>query len=211
VASLVLVPWAETKWSAAGRIVSRTPVSLTEAGRNRSAEWADQLVALRPRAVYSSEVPPAAETALILATRYGIRHVLKEALAEVDAGLWAGLTYDEIKRRDVKIFKRWFEDPSSVCPPEGEELLAAAGRLEASLANVVRKHAEKTTAVVLGPFAFSVARCVIESVELTEARSMMRDDPLAYGIVDHREMSLEGPTPVTRDEHPCDTTERSVD
>ena len=92
------------------------------------------------------------------------------------------MTYDELKRRDAKIFKRWYDDPASVCPPEGEDLVGAAERLGESLAEVIRKQGDRTVGVVLGPTAFAVMRCRIEAVELAKMRSMMHDQPLRYKV-----------------------------
>lgn len=180
--SFVLIPWAETKWSVGGRIVSRTPLPLTNAGRERSTLWGTSLASLGVQVLYSSGEQAAKETTRILTEKCGARHKTLSALAEVDAGLWTGLTYDELKRRDAKIFKRWYDDPASVCPPEGEDLAGASERLGESLAEVIRKQRDRTVGVVLGPTAFAVVRCRIEEVELAKMRSLMHDQPLRYNV-----------------------------
>ncbi|UCE58499.1 MAG: histidine phosphatase family protein [Phycisphaerales bacterium] len=181
-ASLILIPWSETEWSPAGRIISRTSVPLTKVGREQSASWGTSMVPLGVNTVYSGEEQSGGETARLIAERCGARHKIEKSLAEVDAGLWTGLTFDELKRRDPKVFKRWCEDPTSVCPPEGEDLVKASERLRGSLAAVAKKHGDRNVVVVIGPVAFGVTRCVIESVALGKVRSMMQNEPVTYEI-----------------------------
>lgn len=179
--SLVLIPWPETAWSQAGRITSRTPVPLTDAGRRQAHAWGTGLASSGLGVVYSGEESAATETARIVAEPAQAKHKALSELAEVDAGLWDGLTAEELKLRDPRVFKRWCEDPSGVCPPEGEDLSEAYVRLRDSLAKLTgNKRANRSVAVVLGPLAFGVARCVIESAELANVRSMMHHEPLCY-------------------------------
>ncbi len=177
-ASLVLIPWAETCWSAEGRVVSGTPLPLTPAGISQAQSWGKALVGL-DRLVCSDE-RASVETATLVAGETRARRKQLPELAEVDVGLWDGLTIDELKRRYPKIFKRWYDDPTSVRPPEGEDLLEASHRLRAAIEQVTRKMGKSDTGVVLGPLAFGVVRCIVESRGIHEVRSMMHDAPLRY-------------------------------
>ena len=182
--SFVLIPWPETVWSAVDRIATRTPLPLTDVGQTQARAWAEGLAGVGLSVIYSSDERTSVETARIVANSCRARHRMMPVLAEVDAGLWEALTTDELRRRYPKIFKRWYDDPSSVCPPEGEDLEDARERLRESLARVVRKHSGENVAVVLGPLAFALARCVIESVEPARARSLIHDKPLRYEFAD---------------------------
>lgn len=180
--TLVLIPWAETTWSAAGRIAGRTPLPLTDAGRSQARAWADQMVSLRIDVVYSSDEQTSVETARIVAARTGAQRKTVAELTEVSVGLWNGLTTEELKRRYPKSFKKWRSDPSSVCPPEGEDTEEAYQRVRRVLENLTRKSEGSCVGVVLGPLAFALARCWIESVELAKAHTMARDEPLCYEL-----------------------------
>lgn len=181
---LVLIPWPETPWSAAGRVAGRTPVPLSDAGREQARVWGEGLTGSGLSVVYSGGEQASTETARIVAKPSRARHKAVAELAEVDAGLWDGLTTDELKRRYPKVFKRWYEDPSAVCPPEGEDLADAYKRLHDSVSKVMRKQGDRSVAVVLGPLAFAVARCSLEEKELTTVRSMMSREPVHYSLVD---------------------------
>jgi broad specificity phosphatase PhoE len=179
---LVLVPWPETSWSAAGRVAGATPLPLTKTGHEQALSWCQELAAVGLSAVYSSSEPASVETARALSRRFRARHKQMAGLAEVDAGLWDGLTTAELKRRFPKIFKRWYDDPSSVCPPEGEDVAEASERLKAALERIVGKHDDGNAAVVLGPLAFALVRCLMESASLSQLRAFMRDRPVRYSL-----------------------------
>jgi broad specificity phosphatase PhoE len=50
-------------------------------------------------------------------------------LAELDFGLWDGLSYEDISRADPELQRRWFQDPAQTPPPEGETLGAFYSRV----------------------------------------------------------------------------------
>jgi broad specificity phosphatase PhoE len=212
VGSLVLIPWPETAWSAEDRVAGRTPIPLTDAGRETLSSWAESLASVGLGVVYSSAEKAGEEAARVISDRCGARRKVDAGLAEVDAGLWSGLTHEELKRRDAKLFKRWFDDPTSVCPPEGEGITTAFGRLDASLSRVRHKSGDKHTAVVLGPLAFALLRCEIESVDPAQVRSMMNNEPLRYESVssDGGETKLGPPARVIASDGACAALESAV-
>lgn len=178
--ALYLIPWPETSWSESDRIASRTPLPLSDAGQNTANHWAKELAESGINVIYTSDEQTSLETAKIIAAQSRIKHKTNPELVEVDAGLWDGLTSGELKRRYPKIFKKWLSDPSSVCPPEGEELKEAYQRLKDVLDWVVCKQAAYRVAIVVGPHAFGLIRCMIESIEPDKLRTMIQDHPARY-------------------------------
>ena len=182
--ALILVPWAETEWSAAGRLAGRTAIPLTEAGVQTARFWSDRLAASALKAVYTSNQETSLDIANIISKRTGASKKTIAELAEVDLGLWDGLTSEELKRRYPKIFKKWKSDPSSVSPPEGEDLEHAVERLRPPVEKLTRRPGKGPCAVVLGPMAFALTRCWIESADLSELGSMGGAEPLRYDVTD---------------------------
>ncbi len=179
-ASLILIPWPETSWSLAGRMIGRSPVSLTDQGRAQALAWADAMVKDPPVAVYSSSEVASVETAGVLEKRANIKRKELKDLAEVNVGLWDGLTAVELKHRYPKIYKRWCDDPFSVCPPEGEEFSAASDRIREGIAGIVGDRRDRTLAVVLGPFSFALARSIVERSPLVDIHNFTNVEPLRY-------------------------------
>ncbi len=180
--SIRLIPWPETTWSAAGRIASRAPVPLSESGRNQAQTWGDELAAIGLAILYSSDERPSVEAACIIAERCRIQRKTLPGLAEVDAGLWDGLTQEELEHRFPKAYKKWCSDPCGICPPEGEDIDDAYQRLQGAIDIVRNKHNEGDIAVVLGPLAFALVRCILEAVEPAQVRTLMHDKPLRYPL-----------------------------
>ena len=179
---LLLIPWPQTGWSEAGRIASRTPLPLSEAGSNQAHLWADGLANAGLDVVYSSKERVSIETARIVAEHTGAKHKTVPEFAEVDAGLWDGLTAEELKRLYPKVFKKWHDDPASIRPPKGEDVVEAFERLQGPFERITRKQSARSMGLVLGPVAFGLVRCMVESLEPSGVRGMMHDAPLRYEL-----------------------------
>ncbi|HUU85703.1 MAG TPA: histidine phosphatase family protein [Phycisphaerae bacterium] len=182
--SLVLVPWGLTDWGQAGRLAARTPLPLNATGQQQAAQWGNELAGRELVAVYCGDDPTARETAKSVAARSEVRLRQVRGLEEVDLGLWEGLTYAQVESRFPKIYRRWIEDPASVCPPDGECLDAAAERLQQTLDRIARKHKGSTVAIVLGPVALALARCHLERADSGRFHRMKADEPIWYRMVD---------------------------
>lgn len=182
--SLLLVPWPETEWSATGRLSSRTPLPLTDRGRRQARAWSAELVELTVAGVYSADEQASKETAEILMGAHDTRHKIMPGLAEVDIGLWEGLTSEELNRRYPKVYKRWREEPQSVCPPEGESVSAAQMRITEAIEKATAKLSGKAAIVVLGPLAFGLARESFEHVPCEATSHSCSGAPIAYDFVD---------------------------
>lgn len=161
-------------------MIGRSPVSLTDQGREQALAWANALEKDPPVAVYSSEEVASVETAVVLEKRANIKRKEFRDLAEVNVGLWDGLTTDELKRRYPKIYKRWCDDPFSVCPPEGEDFAAASDRIREGLARLVGDRRDRTLAVVLGPYSFALARSAVERNPVVDTHDLSNAEPLRY-------------------------------
>lgn len=180
--SLVLIPWGKTPWSEEGRLSSKTPLSLTEEGRAQVGAWAQALAGHHLEKIYGSGEQTSGEVAKIIAQKSKARIKTAADLCEVDLGLWEGLTQEQLSRRYPKAFKRWREEPASVRPPEGESIPDASERLTSVLNEIARNTNGGTDAVVLAPIAFAIARCTLESAELSELTALQHDAPLCYNL-----------------------------
>jgi broad specificity phosphatase PhoE len=54
-------------------------------------------------------------------------------------GDWTGMTYEEIVRSsDGQLFRRWYDDPWTLAPPNGETLKEVAARIRRGLRDLLR-------------------------------------------------------------------------
>lgn len=92
---------------------------------------------LRPAALWSSDLPRAAETAAILGAALGVAVRLDRRLREADPGAWAGLTAAEIEATRPAEAAAWLADLAGYAPPGGESLALAAARVRDALAELL--------------------------------------------------------------------------
>ena len=124
-ARLVLVRHGETVGHSSIRYYGRTDVALSDLGRRQmraAREWLSAQEGTMPfAAVFTSPLLRASEAARIIAGR-DARIVEIGELAEVDFGLFEGLTAEEIAERYPEEYRRWNANRLSpeLVYPEGE-------------------------------------------------------------------------------------------
>jgi len=107
-------------------------------------------------------------TAAVLARELSVPTKALEDLVEVDVGLWTGLTETQLKRRFATAHRELRESPLNVNPPGGESLSAAADRLMTCIRKQIKKNGTKALGVVMRPFGFALAKCVLGGGAVTE-------------------------------------------
>ncbi len=162
---LVLIPWAQTDWAQEKRLTADSSPPLNQTGQQQARLWGKEAIEKQVRVVYSSAERTSLDTAEIFAQQASSKVKMFDGMQEVSVGLWEGLTEEELKARFPKVYKRWVEDPSSVCPPEGEELADAQKRIRAVLKKTARKSRKSPFGLVLGPVSCAIARCEIEGTD----------------------------------------------
>lgn len=140
-ARLVLVRHGETVGHSSIRYYGRTDVALSGLGRRQMAavrEWLSAQEGTMPfAAVFASPLVRATEAARIIAGRDALIIEIAE-LAEIDFGLFEGLTAEEIAERYPEEYRRW--DANRLAPelvyPEGESRAAFVRRVGRGMARM---------------------------------------------------------------------------
>ncbi len=147
VASVILIRHAESK--GAGRYLGRrSDPSLSERGRAQAEALARRLAGEPLAAIYSSPLRQALETAQAIAASHDIAVEIVADLAEMDFGLWDGLSYREIEAREPEQLARWLADPLTVAPPEGETLTEMGRRVNVAFESITARHPGEVVAIV---------------------------------------------------------------
>jgi probable phosphoglycerate mutase len=135
---VILWRHGQTAWNVERRFQGSTDVELTETGIAQARRAAGLLVHLRPDAIVASDLSRAAATAAELSVCTGLEVTLEEGLRETYAGVWQGLTHEEIIARYGDEYAAW---------KRGEPVRRGGGELETEVADraapVVLRHAEK--------------------------------------------------------------------
>lgn len=106
-ANVILWRHGQTDYNLAGRFQGRVDIPLNATGLAQAAEAAEALVSKAPRAIVSSDLSRASQTANVLSELTGIEVALDERLRERSFGAWEGLTRAEIEERWPEAFLQW--------------------------------------------------------------------------------------------------------
>jgi broad specificity phosphatase PhoE len=167
--TIVLIPCGATEWHAEGRLLGRVELPLSGDGAAQCSGWAERLRLLGLTRIYHSPDELAGQTARRLARALGIRTRTIAELAEVDVGLWAGLTEEQIQNRFETTHRELCEKPLNVQPPQGESFEAAMERIRAFLRKQLKRGQPGALGLVLRPLVFAMARCLLEGRSFCEA------------------------------------------
>jgi probable phosphoglycerate mutase len=123
-------------------LAGRLPeIHLNEAGQRQAQEIANALESAPIKAILSSPMERAVETAQPLARAKGLEVQVSAGLNEVDFGKWQGVTYEDLKADPL--WKQVHEDPQAVRFPEGETLVEVQQRAVAEIEKLAAEYGEK--------------------------------------------------------------------
>ena len=128
------------------RLAGHLPgVHLNEKGRQQAALIANTLSKAPIKAIYSSPLERAVETATPLAQALNLPINLRQGLVEIDFGEWQGKTAKQLRR--LKLWKTAQQTPSQVRFPGGESFVEAQQRMCQELEAIQQNHDEKDLVV----------------------------------------------------------------
>ena len=159
---VVLIRPGATVYDEQNRVQGVLDIPLSDRGRAEVARLAADLPAtldgLALAALYCGPGESVLRTAEAVGKALGLRPKRLDDLRNLDQGLWQGLQIDEIKRRNLRVFRQWLDDPMTVCPPMGETVEDALDRVRAALKPLIKRHQGETIALVAGdPLARLIA------------------------------------------------------
>jgi probable phosphoglycerate mutase len=142
--SVRLVLWrhGQTQWNVEGRFQGQSDIPLDPTGEQQAERAARLLAALRPDAIYSSDLTRAMATAAPLARLTGLPVTPDKDLRERYGGQWEGLTDGEIRTQYPVEHAQWL-------PPGGETSAAVADRAGVALQRIARQLSPGSLAVVV--------------------------------------------------------------
>jgi probable phosphoglycerate mutase len=175
-AELVLWRHGVTGANRAGEMAGQLDLPLIDAGHEQARRAAISLAKLSPRAIVSSDLSRAADTAGHLADLAGPPVELDWRLRETHLGAWQGLTREEAKLRYPDEFAAWFWG-HDVVRGGGERARDVAARARAAIDERVRSPEPAGPPLVAVTHA-GTARAVIGSLLDLPADRWRRITPL---------------------------------
>jgi broad specificity phosphatase PhoE len=128
----------ETDANAEGRVQGSLDPPLNERGREQARKLATEAAGLGLRALYTSQLLRARETADVVGEAVGLEPVVDERFAESHRGEWEGRLIAEIQADDPEGWTGSLAVEPGFRFPGGESLEEHGARVEAALADVSR-------------------------------------------------------------------------
>ena len=187
---LVLIPVGPCEWRSDGRLLGRVELPLTEGADTAVDAWTDALADVSLGQLFCAPDELASLTAKRIAKQLHVTAKSREGLAEVDLGLWAGLTADELKSRYASAHRELCDAPLNVHPPQGEDFSSAAKRLRRSVQTILKKNGKTNAGLVVRPLAFAMLRKMLGVADGESVWEMARaaDAPL---VIDSPQLAAE--------------------
>ncbi|HOC05741.1 MAG: histidine phosphatase family protein [Bacillota bacterium] len=120
-AQLLLIRHGETVWNREGRFQGAIDVPLSEKGKAEARQLGAYLRDKPLKAIYSSHLSRALETAQAVARHHHLPVQVVEGLGEINMGEWAGHSWEEIWEKWPELGRQWYNSPPESPPPPGGE------------------------------------------------------------------------------------------
>ena len=137
--TILLIRHAENDYVKTGKLAGRLPnVHLNARGKFQADALAEILKPIRLRAIFSSPLERAIETAAPLAASKNKEIIVRENLGEIKYGQWQGASLKNLRRR--KLWHIIQTIPSLARFPEGESFPEAQARIVTELETLRVQH-----------------------------------------------------------------------
>ena len=131
---ILLARHGETDWnSAPPRVQGWTDVPLNDRGREQARQLAQAAAGEGLRALWTSQLSRARETAEIVGAAIGLEPRVDERLAESNRGDWEGRYLADIQREEPEAWAAWRRADELSRFPGGESLVEHMERVAAAL------------------------------------------------------------------------------
>ena len=106
--------------------------------------WQQMVAALQGKnywdLIVTSPLQRCCEFAELVAEEDNIDLEVEKSFQEIDFGLWEGLSPDKILKQDADKLKAWWQSPTRVTPPEGEDFHVFQARILESLKQTIENN-----------------------------------------------------------------------
>ena len=173
---VVLIRPGATVYDEQDRLQGVLDLPLSERGKLEVERLVERLSTDSLSVVYCGPGESVGRTADAVARALNLRPKRLDDLRNLDQGLWQGLQLEEIKRRNLKLFRQWQEDPLTICPPLGETVEDAMERIKTTLKPLLNRHRDETIGLVVGEPLAQLIACYLRG-----GLRVQLDDDVATG------------------------------
>ena len=159
---LYCIRHGESAFNAEGRIQGHLNVPLSELGRRQGEALAQTLAGLPIRAVYSSPLARALDTAEPIARALGLDVQVEPELIEIRVGIFQGNRRDELERIYPAEFARWKSGDPDFVIPGGESRRELMRRGTAAIRAIAARTHDRVVVVSHGAILAAALKTLLE-------------------------------------------------
>ena len=149
---LILVRHGQTEWNAGGdsgeHFRGRIDLGLDPTGETQAQLVADCLASLDIKAVYSSPLKRALDTARPIARAHELKVEPFQGLLDIDYGQWSGCSHSKVAVQWPETYRGWRTAPHRVEIPGGESLADVRRRVREGLTRILDCHHDEIVVLV---------------------------------------------------------------
>ena len=146
--TIILVRHGESQTNVQKVFTGQLNAALTEKGKNQAQLMAQYVDRYKVDKIYVSSLQRAVDTAQPIAEKQGCPVEQTDAFREIYAGLWQGLTFDEIAEKYPQTHRVWRTDMGNAAPDGGETVAEFYDRVTGLFEEIVLHRPEETVCIV---------------------------------------------------------------
>lgn len=182
VTTIILIRHGETAWNREHLFRGLKDIPLNDSGREQARKTAEVLRPLPVKAVYSSPLARALETAGTIARVKGLTPIVEPPFNDLSFGSWEGRLVEEVARESPAEFKKWRESPHLWKAPGGDSLHQVKERAWLRLKELAGRHEGETMVIVSHRVVLKLL--LIAALELKESKFwLLEQSPCAINVL----------------------------
>ena len=187
VTRLYLVRHGATQRTAEDRFSGAEGVELSEDGRSQATRLGERLQPEKIRAIYTSPLSRAVETAKLIASPCALTLETRDGLREISHGHWEGLTRPEVETRYPDEYASWEADPFTFAPEQGESGVAVLARALPVIREIVTRHEGERIVVVSHKATIRILISSLLGFDARGYRDRLDQAPACLNVLDFRD------------------------
>ena len=172
---LFLVRHGRTGWNKEQIFRGTKDIPLDEVGKDEALLVGERLKGEGIRAVYSSPLARAKETAEAIAGFHNVEVQCLEGLVDLHFGEWEGLSLKEVKGQYPVLYQEWLKAPHKVIFPGGEGLDAVRSRAREAVEGIMAHHLQEAVALVSHRVVLKVLICALLGLDNSHFWNIAQD------------------------------------
>jgi alpha-ribazole phosphatase/probable phosphoglycerate mutase len=167
--TIYLIRHGETDWNLQQRYQGQKDIPLNETGIKQAQSIAEKLNGKSYKALYSSDLKRAVQTAQEISKKVNLPIVTYDSLREINQGDWEGRFIKDVLESKGDEVRAIYKNPYTARKPGGESIAEVAERVYRCLDFLSEEHENESIIVVSHGLAIATILCKVRNLPLEMA------------------------------------------